>query len=234
MTARFDSIENLDQDLERNWIRRDCIFRGQSREWPLIPKIGRSAILDRESEIVERFKCRYRTIYQGPADHSDFRIHPDAFYEWDWLALAQHYGLPTRLLDWSAEVEVALHFAVADQENDDCDGAIYIFQDPTAIARRAPLDGVKNVRRYRAYRHSHFTDLRVKRQKGELTWQPDSTRDLFEQLGHDPRQKWERIVVPKELKADIRSVLHKKDITHSFLFPGLDGVCAEIRSDFGM
>lgn len=232
MTARFESIEKLKQDLEQHWVGQDCIFRGQSKQWPLIPKIGRSAILGRESEIVERFKARYRTMYQAIADHSDFRIHPDAFYEWDWVALAQHYGLPTRLLDWSADIDVALYFAVANKEDDACDGAIYIFQDPTAIARCAPLDGIKNVRRYRAYRHSHFTDLRVKRQKGELTWQPDSSHDLFEQLGHDARQKWKRIVVPKELKPLIRSNLQEKDISHSFLFPGLDGVCAEIRSEF--
>ena len=173
-------------------------------------------------------------MYERGADHSDFCVHPDSFYEWDWLALAQHYGLPTCLLDWSADAEVALYFAVANREYDCCDGAIYIFQDPTAIARNAPLNGIQNVRRYRAYRHSHFTDLRVKRQKGELTLQPDRTTDLSEQLGGDKRQKLEKIIIPKERKAEIRSSLRDKEITHSFLFPGLDGLCRQIRSELGI
>ncbi|MDJ0784846.1 MAG: FRG domain-containing protein [Desulfosarcinaceae bacterium] len=45
---------------------------------------------------------------------------------WHWLSGAQHYGLPTRLLDWTCSPLVAMHFATANIDKSDVDGAIYL------------------------------------------------------------------------------------------------------------
>ena len=232
----IESIEDVEAKLAEGWNRKHCIFRGQPEDYPLIPKIGRgrniAAIEDLEQCIIAHLQKGYRENHRSADSHTDFCVCPDTLYDWDWHVLAQHHGLPTRLLDWSADPRVALYFAVSNSSHgSDADGAFYVLQDKTAvIQRKHGWKGLNNVRRFRAHKHPHFAFLRVRRQQGELTFQHDPTRDLFEQLGADTRQRWAKFRIPKLSKPAIREALTEQGITHSWLFPGLDGLCEEIRA----
>jgi hypothetical protein len=83
----------------------DFLFRGQIMDSPLLPKICRldakGDLLDIEKSLLKEFKRTNPLLIEQHRPLDD----------WDYLTLGQHYGLPTRLLDWSNNALTALWFA---------------------------------------------------------------------------------------------------------------------------
>ena len=82
-------------------------FRGQARSWPLQPKVFRTRPNQLHDEANIFAHCQIRL----PDYHNRCRT------KFDWLCLMQHYGVPSRLLDWSESLLIALYFAVAVDDN---------------------------------------------------------------------------------------------------------------------
>lgn len=89
-------------------------FRGQeNQQFKLLPSIGRGHIIEQERNLIELSKYRLPNIFKSDLIPIDL------------LALLQHYGIPTRLLDVTSNPLVALYFAASGIQSD---GEVFAFE----------------------------------------------------------------------------------------------------------
>lgn len=176
--------------------------------------------------------------------------------EWDWLFLLQHYGAPTRLLDWTESPLVGLYFAVCDEALDAEDGCVWCLW-PTILNKKAGFIGTlssdilcfgvdKELDSYRPSQVHGLTTMRsnypvavlaprqfgrVYAQFGVFTITHKEQMDLATiEDGSHLRQ----ITVPAAAKASIRKELALLRVTKLAIFPELSNVAAEATKAAGV
>lgn len=174
---------------------------------------------------------------------------------WNWLALAQHHGLPTRLIDWTFSPYVAMHFATVRLQDYHLDGVIWCV-DFVKTNRLLPeklkillqeegsnaftVDMLSRVAgtlsEYDRLSPEEFVvffeppslDDRIVNQFALFSMMSSPTARLDRWLVEHP-ELYKRLIIPAELKWEVRDKLDQANITERVLFPGLDGLSSWLK-----
>ena len=180
--------------------------------------------------------------------------------DWHWLALAQHHGLPTRLLDWTYSPYVAMHFATELMSDMEHDGMIWCvdFNKATsflpqhlhqilaeeysmvftvdmlsrAVANLKALDALREAQgEFVVFIEPPSLDPRIVNQFALFSLMSSPTAKLHEWLETRPDLCF-KVIIPHEIKWEVRDKLDQANISERMLYPGLDGTCRWLKRHY--
>lgn len=248
-TELFEQVYEGSYNSELGRFRSNFAFRGCSNAaWDLSTSLIRlrGPYYEMERHLLRNF---IKYAQQDVVPHDS---------DWYWVALAQHHGLPTRLLDWTYSPLVAMHFATQNLSHYEVDGIIWCV-DYVKTNRLLP-DGLREIleeeganafatemlsraaatlEAFDQLSDDEFVlffeppsfDTRIVNQFALFSLMPSPKARLDRWLSERP-ELFRRIIIPAELKWEVRDKLDQANITERVLLPGLDGLCRWLRRQY--
>ena len=234
------------KDVHLDRFRSPYVYRGLSnKDYDLKTSLQR---LGTDPKVVERHLLRNFRKYAPQDSITDNS-------QWNWIALAQHHGLPTRLLDWTFSPYVALHFMSEELEHYDKDGVIWcvdFYEARNLLPKKIRLK--LDEKSYKAFSVDILNELcpqidnfsavnfgdnllffeppsmdsRIVNQFALFSIMTDPIAKVDQWLVSHPSLYF-RIIIPKDLKWEIRDKLDQANITERVIYPGLDGLSSWLK-----
>ena len=192
----------------------EFIFRGHSnKDYLLIPSIGRcdndyTYSKDIERSMFNEFKSKFHS-YTNETPNKKIDV----------LFLAQHYGLKTRVLDWSRNIAVALYFAC--KEHKDVDGCLYVKKIHNSTCLKEETEDIDpfNTFNYNQIIIPDYTDVRYRNQSAVF--------EIFSNPEIESKADY-KLLIPHSLKTDILKILNTIGFNELFMFPTLENLSMDI------
>ncbi len=217
-------------------------FRGERDErWPLFSSLSRylrnfgvlpRAWPEQEARIIRIFKRKAHVFLDKPPDFED---------DFQWLALMQHHGAPTRLIDFTWSPYVAAFFAL---ERTLADGVVWAMNPARVDSSRAPSPArvdprfkgnfkryfLKGNRRLIWMGEPQNMNRRLIAQSGTFAVPGMLDVPIEEILADaDPENILAKIVIKNAVREVAMRELYRMNITYATLFPDLDGLARSMR-----
>ena len=248
----WEKFKNLAEHSILEWV-----FRGQSNsKWEIRSSLERSGIMTNfdyaEINMLDDFK-RASNHYLRETQIPETLI--------DWLALLQHYGAPTRMIDFTKSPYVAAYFAFENIENDSESVAIWIankihfYQGSINYLKNTKIKKIKG-NRY-SILDSTFSEIFHTSREGNLDliiplesytmneryYLQQSVflspcnpyKPFIEQLGFlngVENESLIKVILPKSERNKALRDLERMNITRASLFPGLEGFAKSLHLKF--
>jgi len=245
----IESWEQFDREVS-SLPYREWVFRGHSdARWELKTSLYR--LFEDADRIIELHKGSGRKFAKDEHEklliarfksnaHLYLRALPKEDQDLEWLAIMQHFGAPTRLLDATLSPLIASYFAIETGHRDCC---VFAFNQSnlrdvdSVVFEKEKLKDVlfENRTQRDSFIVAHLpvmSNERLEAQQG-LFLIPSTNYMTFEQLleYYDlGGRACKKFLVPARLRYEGVERLRRMNITTSSLFPGLDGFCRSLRS----